>query len=354
MAAKLPELPARQPEDDALLRQVRAKLSAGSADSQLVRDFLSNRAKNTIAAYEKDLRLFRAWLIESETLGEEVTHTQCADMLVRLTGPEAHLLVLRWVQAMRDGGLASSTIARRISTLKSLVGLANTLGRCNWRLTVRPPKVRTARDVRGPSREDYLRILEEVRRRDDLIGKRDELLIRLLRDRALRRNEALSINIEDINPERRTVMVLRKGHTDMTPVTLAPETMAALLRWLEAWDRDRGPLLVALDPVAHGRRLSGKGAWAIIRGYGEKLGLKVWPHALRHSGTTEALDRGYSIRDVMKLTGHETPGMVMRYDDSRRDLGGQITTDLAAGTDEPPRDDETDLDGFGVEDNDPA
>lgn len=47
---------------------------------------------------------------------------------------------------------------------------------------------------------------------------------------------------------------------------------------------------------------------------------------------TRALDRGCSIRDVMKLTGHETPGMVMRYDDSRKDVGGQIASDLAEGT----------------------
>lgn len=326
------DLPARQPDNDATLRRVREKLSSDSAGRALLDAFRANRAPNTILAYERDLGLFRNWLVASGILDEEVTPVQCADTLVRLTGPEAHMLVLRWLQAMRDEGLSAATIARRVSTLKSLVSLANVLGRCNWRLTVRPPKVQGVKDVRGPSRDSYLRILEEVRRRPGLIGLRDEVLVRLLRDRTLRRSEALSINIEDIDRERRVVQVKRKGHLDMSPVTLAPETMDALLRWVEAWGRTQGPLLVALDSRSHGQRLSGKGAWTIIAGYGEKLGIKVWPHALRHSGTTEALDRGYSIRDVMKLTGHETPGMVMRYDDSRKDVGGQITSDLAEGT----------------------
>lgn len=334
-----PQLPVLRVAD--LLTRVRAELQIGEAGNALLDAFLKNKSPQTIDAYQQDLRAFRSWMVKRGTLPGEVTINQCGDLLVRLAAGEANLLVLHWLQAMRDSGLAGSTLKRRVATLKSLVKLAGSMGLCNWRLEVRAPPARNSRDVRGPSRDNYLRILQEIRRRDDQIGLRDEALVRLLRDRVLRRAEALSINIEDIDRVQRRVLVQRKGYIDLTPITLAPETMEAVLRWIASWGKDKGPLLVALDNTSRGQRLSGKGAWKIISRYGEKLGLKIWPHALRHSGTTEALDKGYSIRDVMQLTGHETPAMVMRYDDARRDVGGSISADLAEGT-SPDSIDETD------------
>ena len=57
-----------------------------------------------------------------------------------------------------------------------------------------------------------------------------------------------------------------------------------------------------------------------IRVLGEKSGIgrRLYPHLIRHTTATTALDRGMNIVDVSKLLGHESVDTTMEY----------ITTDI--------------------------
>jgi integrase/recombinase XerC len=48
------------------------------------------------------------------------------------------------------------------------------------------------------------------------------------------------------------------------------------------------------------------------------------PHGLRHQAITRALDLGRDLRDVAKFSRHRDVRTLMIYDDSRRDVGGDI------------------------------
>jgi integrase/recombinase XerC len=52
----------------------------------------------------------------------------------------------------------------------------------------------------------------------------------------------------------------------------------------------------------------------------------VRPHGLRHASITRALDlTNGDIRRVMRFSRHRDPKTVMRYDDCRNDLGGEVS-----------------------------
>jgi integrase len=69
----------------------------------------------------------------------------------------------------------------------------------------------------------------------------------------------------------------------------------------------------------------------MVRELGRKIGLKVWPHGLRHTAITEALDlTGGNVRAVQRFSRHRDVRVLERYDDNRRDLGGEVAKQVAA------------------------
>ena len=121
-------------------------------------------------------------------------------------------------------------------------------------------------------------------------------------------------------------------------MTLPDQTAAALVEWIEARGNESGPLFHRLDgpKPAPDVRLSGESVRRIVRGLGKAAGLPrdVRPHGLRHSAATSALDAGRDLRDVRRFTRHRSLEMVLRYDDMRRDVAGEIARDLAGRRDQ--------------------
>src|SRR5579884_3357182 len=97
---------------------------AGEAES-LLRRFLERAAPATARAYSADLADLARFLDTS--VEEAVTSL--------LQGPEpASRLALEYALALRRRGLAPATVARRLATLRSLLGRARELGMVGWSL----------------------------------------------------------------------------------------------------------------------------------------------------------------------------------------------------------------------------
>ncbi len=79
-----------------------------------------------------------------------------------------------------------------------------------------------------------------------------------------------------------------------------------------------------LGGVKPKQRLSGRGFYSIIAKLGERIGVKVHPHGLRHFGITQALVAKIPIRDVQKLSRHHDVNIIERYDDNLADVAGDV------------------------------
>src|SRR5262249_27394034 len=145
--------------------------------------------------------------------------------------------------------------------------------------------------------------------------------------------EAVGLDLEDVDLRAGKANVLGKGRTQKVRLTLPGPTRQALAAWVAVRGTAPGPLLTSCDRAGKGSgRLTGGAVDAIGLGLGEKAGLgKVRPHGLRHAAITEALERtGGDVRAVQRFSRHRDLRTLQRYDDCRRDLGGEVARKVAA------------------------
>jgi len=298
--------------------------------------WLRARNPNTVRGYHSDLKRFREWLGAPSTAA-------AIEALLSAGQAAANLMVMNYVAALVERGLASATIARRLAALRSICKISRKIGRTNWSLDVEGPRVEARRDMRGPDLLD-VRLLWRA-----AIGagtnprhRRDRAILACLFDLGLRRAELCNLDREDVEagPDGRpaAVWIRGKGRTEKERMTLPDQTAAALVEWIEARANEPSPFFYRLDgpKPAPDVRLSGESVRRIVRRLGKAAGLPrdVRPHGLRHSAATSALDAGRDLRDVRRFTRHRSLEMVLRYDDMRRDVAGEIARDLAGRRDQ--------------------
>lgn len=301
-------------------------------DKRLVLDaFLAGRKKSTLRAYQGDIKCFMGFY-------GALTPTAMEASFFSLAQGEANELMIRFKDWMMKKGMTANTINRRVTAMRSFVKLGRMIGAVPWTLDIRPEKVVKYRDTSGPGREVFDKLVEILEQRIDPKGKRDLAILRLLHDMALRRHEVATLDFEHLDTVKQRLYVLGKGAWDDERIWLSipRPTLDAINAWVTARGEWHGPLFVSLDCQCAGRtsekrRLSDRSIGLIIMFLGQKLGIKLRPHGLRHTAITEALDKtNGDVRAVQRFSRHKQIQTLVTYDDNRTDMGGKIA-DLVAG-----------------------
>lgn len=289
-----------------------------STETDLVRDWLAQRAPNTRTAYAGDLARF------AEHGG--TTPAAAVGALIA-SGPRgAAGAVIEYRRAMLERGLSPATVNRALAALRSVIALAKAFGTVDWDLDVAGVKARAYRDTRGPKREAVVAMVAATA--DAKVPARDAAVMKLLYGMALRRGEVEALNVEHLDLAAGVLMVRGKGYADRAPVTVPKAVCAALRDWLAVHPAPEpgAPLFVAVDRAHAGARLTGRSIARIVEATclasGER---RVSPHALRHSAITAALDAtNGDVRAVARFSRHANIATVSIYDDNRRDGAGAI------------------------------
>lgn len=292
---------------------------------RIVAAFLSGgRKPTTIEAYTCDLEDFRTFVKAADV-------ESAAWTLLDLEPGPANALALKYKDDLIGRGLAPKTVNRRVGTLKALVRTAKTLGLVNSTLEIKGMEAPVLRDCRGPGTDGFRAMLAAIANRSDAKGCRDRAILRMLFDLALRRGELVSLDLADVDAARGTIRILGKGRSSKETLSLPDPTKAALKAWLEARGTRPGPLFVSLDKHGTpGKRLTGRGCFAVVREIGRLAGIVVRPHGLRHAAITRALDATHGdLRAVAKFSRHRDIRILTVYDDARRDVAGEISKMVA-------------------------
>jgi len=257
----------------------------------------ARRSPRTVDAYRRDLAALHAFLdkdVADVTSGE----------------------LESWVASMRAGGLAASTIARRVSAVRAffrhlvLIGTRDE----NPAASVQLPR-------RGRTLPRALSPAETERLIDAAAGStpralRDRALVELLYGAGLRVSEAVGLEKNGVALEDRVVRVLGKGGKERL-VPLGRPAAEAVRRYLALGrphlDRRYRPELFL---NARGGALTRAGAFLILRKLADRAGLepgRVHPHLLRHSFATHLLEGGADLRSVQEMLGHADLGTTERY-----------------------------------------
>lgn len=298
--------------------------TAALAQDQLVAAFLSGRSPQTLRAYRQDLEAFRLF-------SGSPTASEAVRLLIARGPAGANTAALAWRNDLLQRGLGPATINRRLAALRSLIKLARLLGMASFTLEVENLRVTPYRDTRGPG-PDGFRLLLEAASGTTPKSLRDQAILRLLYDLALRRAEVVSLNVSDVDLNASRLTILGKGRLQVEHLTLPDPTRAALAAWLAVRGLVPGPLFLNFDRARKGQRLTGTGLYLIIRALGRKAGFSVRPHGLRHAGITAALDlTNGNLRAVQRYSRHKDPRILTVYDDNRTDLAGEVARLVASG-----------------------
>jgi integrase/recombinase XerC len=266
-------------------------------------------AGTTVAAYGLDLAQFEVWLAQSGlSLDRPASVTR------------KH--VQRFVASLHREGLAPSSLARKLSSLRAFFRYALRMRKTESdpSLGVRNPK----QIVRHPATlnvDQMFALLDNQPRAEDgssprapAARGRDLALAELLYGAGLRISEALGLNLQDIEPRSGVVRVTGKGNkTRIAP--LSDTARQAMLDWLRL-----RPLLAraaeqALFVGVHGTRLNRRQAARIVDELAKNAAVPVHisPHSLRHSFATHLLEGGADLRSVQELLGHSRLSTTQRY-----------------------------------------
>jgi integrase/recombinase XerC len=290
---------------------------------RLVERWREGRSPQTLRAYTSDLQNFAAWMMATN-VGSAI------DALLRMGQGEANETVRAYRSSLVDKGIAPATINRRLSALRSLVSLGKEFGYVTFDLATKNVRSQAYRDTRGPERDMMMELLQYAKAQPHRAKAARDVAVFLLLGygRALRRGEVVNLDLEHFDARGSRVSVLRKGKRERQSLSLDPLVTRKMKAWIALRGNDPGPLFLQVGRggrVLYGRRLSGDGIHRILQTLGEKLGAVIRPHGLRHAAITAALDEtNGDVRAAREFSGHASIEVLMRYDDNRKDLGGDV------------------------------
>ncbi|WP_040790382.1 site-specific tyrosine recombinase XerD [Nocardia paucivorans] len=266
-------------------------------------------ARNTLAAYRRDLGRYRDFLAARGIVDlERVTESDIAEFTMALRGGGEH-------PPLAPGSVARALIAvrglHRFAAAEGLVGV-------DVAREVKPPAP-GRRLPKALPYEQVLRVLEAAGADTGSDGAgaarglRDRALLELLYSTGARISETVGLDLDDLDTTERTVVLRGKGGKQRL-VPVGRPALAAVDAYLV---RGR-PVLAARRSTrtaggagalflnARGGRLSRQSAWQVLRRAAEHAGVtaNVSPHTLRHSFATHLLDGGADVRVVQELLGH--------------------------------------------------
>lgn len=167
-------------------------------------------------------------------------------------------------------------------------------------------KIKTAVVVKEVLTDENLERL-----RDECENIRDLSLIELLISTGMRVGELVNLNINSLNFEDRSCIVLGKGNKERE-VYFDAKTKLHLKEYIAKRNDSNEALFVSMKEPH--QRLSISGIELIVRTLGMNSNInKVHPHKFRRTLATMAIDKGMPVEQVQKLLGHVKIETTMHY-----------------------------------------
>ena len=234
----------------------------------------------TVAAYERDLLQFEA--IDAD-------------------------FVRSWMVSLLDKSMASSSVNRKLSSLKSFFKFLlkqGVLSESPVRLLVGPKMSRPLPSF--VKEKEMADLLDGSSFDSDFEGSRDRLLLEMLYQTGLRRSELVGIRHADIDMEAMQLRVNGKRNKQRI-IPFADRLKEMIVHYISEKEKE-----ISADDSMHlfvrknGKPLTGAIVYRIVRKRlsGIPMLAKCSPHVLRHSFATSMLNDGAELNAVKELLGH--------------------------------------------------
>jgi integrase/recombinase XerD len=255
-------------------------------------------SRNTIEAYERDIRLFQRFLDEA--------HVVHFNSVVREN-------FYSFLEQLNNQQYASSSVARMLVSLKVLFKFLKREGIIHENISVyldAPKLWQLIPEVLGPAEVDALLGVPD---QDCPIGCRDAAILHVLYGSGLRVSEVCGLRIDQVDDTY--IRVMGKGSKERI-IPIGKRAIELIDRYLLQFRAAEGEGESKLLFLSRG----GKGidrimVWRMIKKYALVAGInkRVSPHTLRHCFATHLLDNGADLRVIQDMLGHSNISSTDRY-----------------------------------------
>lgn len=253
-----------------------------------------NYSDKTVISYESDLCEFERYL---KGVGEDLD----------LLAVDADL-IRGWIVSLMGRGYASTSVNRKLSSLRSFYRYLLKRGH----VTVDPVV-----KVQGPKNKKPLPVFVKEADMDRLLdrtdfgsgfeGVRDRLIIEMFYLTGMRRSELVNLKDVDVDFSACVIKVTGKRNKQRL-IPFADQLKEDLLSYLSVRAEACAGVCEAFFVRKDGRRLTPAMVYLLVRRNLAKVVTlkKKSPHVLRHSFATSMLNHNAEIEAVKELLGHES------------------------------------------------
>ena len=253
---------------------------------------------HTTVSYKNDLNQFNLYLSESYS-GIEFQKVE----MIHVRSYMVHLL---------ESKLAKSTVARKVSSIKSLYKFMKKeqLISSSPIQLLETPKL----DSRLPvflKEEEVVNLFEEFKFEDSFSGKRDKMILYLFYQTGIRLSEL--IGIKDVDVRNGELKVLGKRNKERI-IPLSNIIQPLIDQYLNLKD-ELGFKKKYFFVTDNGNKLYEKFVYRKVNYYLSKVSSKQKksPHILRHTFATHMLNNGADLNSIKEILGHENLSATQVY-----------------------------------------
>lgn len=250
---------------------------------------------------EGTVKYYRADILELQEFGEE--------LLGDLTPSDVDAeLVREWIASLMDRGCASSTINRKLSSIRTY-----------YKYLLRRGEVVTdpLQKVTGPKKKKPLpvflregevnRLLDDMDFGEGFEGCRDRMIIEMFYATGMRLSELIGLDDEDIDFSASLIKVTGKRNKQRL-IPFDEELRCSIQEYVKVRNEAFPVRSDAFFIRKNGERLNrGIVAYIVKRNLSKVVTVKKRsPHVLRHTFATAMLNNGADLGSIKELLGHES------------------------------------------------
>jgi integrase/recombinase XerD len=162
--------------------------------------------------------------------------------------------------------------------------------------------------VRGLSSEEVKLLLSKLSSGDSMIERRNRAIVYILVDCGLRVSELVNLRVSDVDMRSGVIRVMGKGSKERL-ARMGLNTQKALWEYMAF----RNSSIEWLWVNDINQKLDRTGVQQWLRKFGRRVGLRLYPHLLRHTFAINFLRNGANVFECQYALGHSSLEMTRRY-----------------------------------------
>lgn len=264
--------------------------------------FQKRYSSHTVVSYRTDLTAFCLFLEEhySDTVTAEIKPA----------------FIRTWLASLKEQGISSKTINRKISALKSFFkySMKKEVLIKSPMTSIGAPKI-PKRLPQFVDQKDMFTLLSHVEFPDNWQGATERLLIQIFYHSGIRQAELINLQVNQIDLGNSCIKVLGKGNKErIVPIS------NGLIVQVRAYIENRkttfpGSRETCLLLNKKGNKLYPRYVYDVVKRYLSLVTTieKRSPHILRHSFATHLTNNGADINSIKELMGHSSLASTQIY-----------------------------------------